>query len=96
VINIEKVLKHPGFRGLWVSKCTEKVDGKLVVEEGWSCSFVKDGQYYDLYYSETPEEACKKALEILEEQTTSKELEIRDEALEKIRKEKQLAYEQKV
>jgi len=65
--NIEKVLKHPGFRGLWVSKCTEKVDGKLVVEEGWSCSFVKDGQYHDLYYKETPEEACKVALEILEE-----------------------------
>ena len=30
--NIEKILKHPGFRGLWVPKCVEKVDGKLNVE----------------------------------------------------------------
>ena len=65
--NIELILKHPGFRGLWVSKCVEKVDGKLVVEEGWSCSFVKDGSYYDTYYSETPMEACKKALKMLGE-----------------------------
>ena len=93
---IEKVLQHPGFRGLWLSKCTEKIDGKLVVEEGWSCSFVKDGQYHDLYYSKTPNEACKKALEMLEEINPSKGLKVCDKALEKIRKEKQLAYEEKV
>lgn len=65
--SIEKILKHPGFRGLWTSRCVEKVNGKLIVEEGWSCSFVKDEQYYDSYYSTTPEEACEKALEMLGE-----------------------------
>ena len=89
---IEKVLRHPGFRGLWVSNCTEKVNGRLVVEEGWSCSFVKDGKYYDLCYSDTPEEACEKALEMLDEINPSKGFGAVDKALEKIREEKKLAY----
>lgn len=94
--SIEKILKHTGFRGLWISNRTEKVAGKLIVEKGWSCSFIKDGKYHDLYYSKTPEEACKKALEMLEEINPSIGLKVPDEGLEKIRKEKQLAYKQKV
>ena len=94
--NIEKVLQHHGFRGLWVSKCTEKINGKLVVEEGWSCSFVKDGQYHDLYYKDTPEEACKVALEILGMDNQTNILNSVDISLEKLRNEKKLSFDPRV
>ena len=46
------------FRGLWMSRCIED-DGSISV--GWSVTFVKDGQYYDMSYCASPSEAFQKA-----------------------------------
>lgn len=82
---IEEMLRHPNFRGLWISNCTELVDGKLEIEVGWSCTFVKNGEYHDLYYRKTPEEACEAALEMLSLDSRSNILNSVDVAMKKLR-----------
>lgn len=52
---------YPWFRGLWMSRCIEE-DGSVSI--GWSVTFVRDGQYYDMAYCKTPAEAFQKALRL--------------------------------
>lgn len=58
---IEKLGKH--FRGLWVSTTMEP-DGTIT--KGWAVTLVKDGEYIDSDYYNSPEEALDRAIEISE------------------------------
>lgn len=58
---IEEILRHPAFRGLWKSRT---IDGEKI-HEGWSVTFVLDGNYCEVPYHDTPELAVACALECL-------------------------------
>lgn len=55
---LDELKAFPWFRGLWMSRCVED-DG--TISEGWSVTFVRDGQYYDMAYCRSPAEAFDKA-----------------------------------
>ncbi len=60
--SIGEVIRRPEFRGLWKSRT---VNSQEELEEGWSITFVRDGDDLDLPYSKTPEEAAVLALKAL-------------------------------
>lgn len=51
------------FRGLWRSRCVNP-DG--TIEEGWSVTFVLEGEYCEIPYEPTADRASAAALAILE------------------------------
>lgn len=59
-----QLLARPEFRGLWKSRT---VNSQERLEEGWSVTFVRDGDYLDLPYQETPAGAVRMALRALGE-----------------------------
>ena len=59
---VDKMLKREEFRGLWRSRCLEP-DGSVTA--GWSVTFVHGGDYWDAPYQDTPEAACRYALDRL-------------------------------
>lgn len=65
--DILAVLRHPATRGVWRSRelCP---DGQI--KEGWSVTFVRDGDYCELPYASSPAEACRVALRLLGEEAT--------------------------
>ena len=60
---IAEMLGRPEFRGLWHSR-TMFGDGHL--EDGWSVTFVADGNYCETPYQMGPEAAARYALELLD------------------------------
>lgn len=64
-MTVDEKLKILGdnFRGLWRSKLV-KEEG--IIEEGWSVTFLYNGDLVETDYFETPEEALNKTIKILE------------------------------
>lgn len=61
---MHRILDRPEFRGLWRSRCVHP-DGS--VEEGWSVTFRRCGEYCEVPYQKTAVQACREALRIMEE-----------------------------
>lgn len=60
---LQSLQDWPEFRGLWRSHCL-KEDGTF--DEGWSVTFVKDGEYCDMHYQPTPHQALEVARRLFE------------------------------
>lgn len=59
--NIETLLlSMPSFRGLWRSRCIQ-ADASYI--EGWSVTFVRDGEYCETPYCKSPSGALRSAMD---------------------------------
>ena len=61
---VGEMIQREEFRGLWHSRCLEP-NGSIT--SGWAVTFVHDSHYWDTPYQDTPEAACRYALDRLAE-----------------------------
>jgi hypothetical protein len=59
---LTELLDRPEFRGLWRSR-TIQSDG--TIEDGWSCTFLHDGNYCEVPYQQSAADAVVEAVKCL-------------------------------